>query len=78
MYKPEDYFKDLTQEVKQPFKYGTITQLNSGSTPYVRLDGETNAAEIGIPYIDSYTPVVNDRVLMVNYNGLVIIGKIIT
>ena len=78
MYKVEDYFKDLSKDVKKPFKYGTITQLNAGSTPYVRLDGETTAAEIGIPYMDSYTPVVDDRVLMVNYNGLVIIGKIIT
>lgn len=78
MYKVEDFFEDLSKEVSKPFKLGKISQLNSGSTPYVLLDGETNAAEIGIPYLSSYTPVLNDRVLMANYNGLIILGKVIT
>ncbi len=78
MYKIKDYFEDLEAEAKKPFKLGTISQLNTGAMPYVVLDGELSAAEIGIPYLDTYTPVLNDRVLMINYNGLIIIGKVIT
>ncbi len=78
MFNAKDYLEDLNKEIKKPFKYGTISQLNAGSTPFVKLDGESTAAEIGIPYLDTYTPTVGDRVLMTNYNGLVIIGKIIT
>ncbi len=78
MYSIKEYFEDLSKEAKKPFKLGTVSQLNAGGTPYVRLDGESTAAEIGIPYLNTYTPVVNDRVLMINYNGLIIIGKVNT
>jgi len=77
MYKAEDYFKDTKKEPPKQFKYGVVKQVNPGSRPYVLLDGETTLKEIGVPYISSYTPTLEDRVLLTNYNGYVIIGKII-
>jgi len=76
-FKPQDYFNDVKKEPPKQFKYGTIKQLNAGSRPYVLLDGETILKEIGVPYLSSYTPALEDRVLLSNYNGYVIIGKIV-
>ncbi len=77
MYKAKQFIEDINKEPPKQFRYGVVKQLNAGSRPYVLLDGETTLIEIGVPYLASYTPALNDRVLMTNYNGYVILGKII-
>ncbi len=73
MYSATEFLKDLNKEQTKPFKFGVVT---STSPLHVKFDGETEASTETIPRLSSYTPVVNDRVLMIDFNGLIIIGSI--
>ena len=73
-------FLDLTKEspVKSPFKIGTIPSDYVSGRPTIQFDGESTASTRTYPYLDSYTPTANDRVMLaVVGHGAIILGKII-
>ena len=56
---------------------GTIKSNTSGSGVTVQIDGESSATTKKYAYLSSYTPAVNDRVLIAEVGGsYVILGKI--
>lgn len=61
-----------------PFRMGSISSAYVSGRPKVKFDGESADSTRLYPYLGSYTPVANDRVLvaMVGHGGIVL-GKII-
>lgn len=58
-------------------RIGTIKSNTSGSGVTVQIDGESAATTKKYTYLSSYTPAVNDRVLIAEVGGsYVILGKI--
>lgn len=58
-------------------RIGTIKSNTSGSGVTVQIDGESSATTKKYTYLSSYTPAVNDRVLIAEVGGsYVILGKI--
>ena len=58
-------------------KLGTVKTITSGSGVTVQIDGESAATTKKYTYLSSYTPAVNDRVLIAEVGGsYVILGKI--
>lgn len=66
------------EKQEKPFSLGTIDPAYSGSgRPKVIFDGSTTASSKTYPYLSSYTPRANDRVILANVGGThVILGKI--
>ena len=60
------------------FRLGTIPSTYTSGRPQVQFDGESAASTRTYPYLGSYTPAANDRVLvaMVGHGGI-ILGKVI-
>lgn len=68
----------IKKEQKNNFSLGTISSSHSSGRPKILFDGENTDSVKTYPYLSSYTPVANDRVLLVNIAGThVVIGKII-
>jgi hypothetical protein len=60
------------------FSLGTISSTHTSGRPKVLFDGDTVVSAKQYPYLSSYTPSANDRVLLVNVGGShVIVGKIV-
>ncbi|MDP4158135.1 MAG: hypothetical protein Q8911_00015 [Bacillota bacterium] len=60
------------------FLLGMIPSGYTTGRPTVKFDGESTASTRTYPYLSSYSPASNDRVLLaVVGHGAVIIGKII-
>ena len=58
-------------------RIGTIKSNTSGSGVTVQIDGESAATTKKYTHLSSYTPAVNDRVLIAEVGGsYVILGKI--
>lgn len=78
--RPEDFLGIIRgPDDKQPaFRLGTIPASYTSGRPTVQFDGETTTSSRTWPYLSSYTPTANDRVLvsMVGHGGI-ILGKII-
>jgi hypothetical protein len=63
---------------EKAFSLGVIQSDYSSGRPKVKFDGDTTASSKQYPYLSSYTPASNDRVLLANIGGShVIIGKIV-
>ncbi|MFO7295797.1 MAG: hypothetical protein C0P72_007215 [Clostridia bacterium] len=64
---------------EKPFTLGKIDPAYSGSgRPRVIFDGNTTVSSKTYPYLSSYTPQANDRVILANVGGThVILGKIV-
>lgn len=61
------------------FAIGVIPAEYAGGMPTVKFDGEAAAGARRFPYLASYAPVANDRVLVALVGrGGVILGKIKT
>lgn len=59
-------------------KYAKIDPAYTSGRPKVIFDGETTATIKQYPYIASYTPTANDRIMLIgNGTALVVVGKII-
>ncbi|MGM0882586.1 MAG: hypothetical protein ACQEXQ_16285 [Bacillota bacterium] len=60
------------------FMIGTIPASYTTGRPTLTFDGESTATVRTYPYLSSYTPAANDRVLIaiVGHSG-VVIGKIV-
>lgn len=83
MIRPEEFarqIKQITEAVKPnfSFRFGQIPSSYSGGRPTVKFDGETSNSIKTYPYLSSYAPAANDRVLVLFINNsAVILGKII-
>lgn len=64
---------------EKPFTLGKIDPTYNGSgRPRVIFDGSTVVSSKTYPYLSSYTPQANDRVILANVGGThVILGKIV-
>lgn len=69
-------FLDLTEDKKPEVRvrYGKIPANYTSGRPTVLLDGATTPTVRKYPYLGSYTPAANDRVMILNG---VILGKIV-
>ncbi len=72
----KDIIKSLTKkDEKSTYRIGTIADATG--KPKIRFAGETNASQKRYTFLDSYTPVVGDRVLLARVQGTyVVLGKI--
>lgn len=60
------------------FRMGTIDPAYSAGRPRIVFDGESAASTKQYPYVSSYTPAKNDKVLLANVAGTyVVLGKIV-
>jgi hypothetical protein len=60
------------------YKLATVSALFSNGVPKLLMDGETIASEKKYAYLSSYTPAVNDRVLLIRIGStMIILGKVI-
>lgn len=60
------------------YKLGTIDPGYSGGRPRIIFDGEDAPSQKKYPYLGSYTPGKNDRVLLLSVSGTyVVLGKVI-
>lgn len=64
-------------ESQSNFKLATVTALFANKTAKLQFDGEDVASEKQYAYLESYTPKINDRVLLGVLGGTyVILGKV--
>lgn len=57
---------------------GKIDPAYATGRPKIVFDGDTSASGKAYPYLSSYTPSANDRVLIANVGGShVVLGKIL-
>jgi hypothetical protein len=63
---------------EKAFSLGVIQSGYTSGRPKVKFDGDTTFSSKQYPYVASYTPASNDRVILANVGGShVILGKII-
>lgn len=76
MITPADFLEIMRSEEKPVFKIGTINPDYSGGNAKIKFDGEDVVS--GKEYLSiGYTPVANDRVLLIKISGTyLILGKI--
>lgn len=68
--------KGSDNENKLIFKLATVTSV-SNEFPFIKFDGESSASSKKYSLLASYTPAINDRVLLAAVSGTyVILGKI--
>lgn len=60
-------------ETFQAFKIGTIASSYSSGNPRIRFDGESTTSIKGYPYLDTYRPTPNDRVLLAKVGATYVI-----
>lgn len=59
------------------FKLATVTALLANGFPQIKFDGESVSSSKKYSILASYTPAINDRVLLASISGTyVILGKI--
>lgn len=60
-----------------PFVLGTIPADYVSGRPRIQFDGESSASTKTYPYLSSYTPAANDRVLLGQAgHGWVVLGEV--
>lgn len=65
------------QKESKPFSLGTIASPYTSGKPRVLFDGEDVATSKGYNFVQAYTPVAGDRVLLSNLSGThVILGSV--
>lgn len=78
MFNAEEYLIDQQQKKPDSFKLGKIDPFYTSGRPKVLFDGETVPSSKRYPYIDSFIPSANKRVLMAKVSGsYVIIGGVV-
>lgn len=73
----EELVRSLNNEEKEMFtRLGRVASVSGGKT-YIKFDGEDTSGAKGYLKLSSYSPVVNDRVILLRCNGTyIILGKI--
>jgi hypothetical protein len=79
MIKANEFLKILKTDTQQAvFRIGTIDPAYTGGRPAVIFDGETKVSQKKYPYLSSYSPTANDKVLLCRVaKSYIIIGKVI-
>ena len=74
----EDFVLELDDnEEKKSFKLAIVVDLFENETAKIQFDGEEEPSEKQYAYLDSYTPEIEDRVLIGALGGsYVILGKV--
>lgn len=68
----------VNENQEKELALGTIPSDYSSGLPKVKFDNEDIASSRVRPYLDSYTPTANDRVLMARIGGgWIILGRIV-
>ncbi len=66
--------KDSPEKI---FKLGTVVGVTNGS-PSIQFDGEETASGKLYARLSSYTPAINDRVLLAKISGTyIVLGKVV-
>jgi len=75
----EDFIKIMQGEKKDSiFRLGKIDPDYNSGRPKIVFDGETTPSTKQYPYLSSYSPAANDRVLLAKVAGsYIVIGKVI-
>lgn len=76
----EDFLKIVRNQGRDSpvFLLGKIPSGYTTGRPTIQFDGESTASIRTYPYLGSYAPVANDRVMLAAVgHGAVILGKII-
>lgn len=76
--RPEEFLEILRPGASPPvFKLGAIPAAYGAGRPTVTFDGESTTGTRTYPYLSSYAPAANDRVLLaVVGSGYVVLGKV--
>jgi hypothetical protein len=79
MIKPAEFLRITKGDPpKAPYRLGKIDPVYSTGRPAIVFDGEATASEKQYPYLSSYTPTANDRVLLLKVSGsYIVLGKVI-
>lgn len=73
----EDFLQMSQPDPKSPFRLGKVVSVING-LPSILFDGEETASGKLYARLDSYTPAVNDRVLLVKVSGTyIVLGKVV-
>lgn len=74
----DDIFTPEPADSSNKYRLATVTSLSSGN-PLVKFDGETAASQKLYKRLASYSsPLVNDRVLLLQISGTyIILGKVV-
>jgi len=73
----EEFIQMNQPDPKNPFKLGRVVSVTDG-LPSILFDGEETASGKLYARLDSYTPTVNDRVLLVKVSGTyIVLGKVV-
>ncbi|EMS74046.1 hypothetical protein [Ruminiclostridium cellobioparum] len=73
-----DFFNNINKDNDyKTFKLATVTALFTNGFPQIKFDGESTSSAKKYPILASYTPAINDRVLLAAVSSTyVILGKI--
>jgi len=76
---PEKFLEIMSPEKSaSAFRIGIIADDYTSGRPNIIFDGESSASTKTYPYLSSYTPTANDRVLLaIVGKGWIILGEII-
>jgi len=67
----------IREKVEVPFSLGKIDPFYSGGNPRILFDGEASVSMKRYPYLSTYQPISNDRVLLINIaNTHLIVGHV--
>jgi hypothetical protein len=74
--KPEDFLEIMDEDRPQPVsvRFGSVDSAYTIGRPKIKFDGMDSPGTKLYPYLSSYTPAANDRVMIIQG---VVIGKII-
>ncbi len=73
----EEFMEWNRDSHEKPFKLGEVVGVTDG-LPSILFDGEETASGKLYARLDSYTPTVNDRVLLVKASGTyIVLGKVV-
>lgn len=64
MITPEQFLQLNQTEEKSPVRFGYIDSAYVTGRPKVKFDGEDTASGKQYPYLASYTPKANDRIMI--------------
>lgn len=76
---PRNFIKSVQPKNSvNSYKLGKIDPIYASGNPKIVFDGESVTSTKKYPYLSSYTPVANDRVLLLRVaNSYVVLGKIV-
>lgn len=78
---PNDFLRVLDErylDKQEVFAFGTIPNTYAAGRPTIKFDGETTTSTKTYPYLSSYVPAANDRVMLARVrSGWVILGKVV-